>query len=76
MAFNLKRVIGKDYSTISATLIGLVSVEIYEHLAHPGPSQGRMELLLFAILIALIGLLTSVIRILKKRGDFLETEAT
>jgi protein-S-isoprenylcysteine O-methyltransferase Ste14 len=76
MAFNLKRVIGKDYSTISATLIGLVSVEIYERLAHPEPSQGRTELLLLAALIALIGLMTGVIRILKKRGDFLETEAT
>lgn len=73
MAFNLNRVIGKDYSTISATLIALTIVEIYERLAHP--VQGRMDLLLPAILIALIGLMTGVIRILKKRGSFSETEA-
>jgi len=75
MAFNLKRVIGKDYSTISATLITLVAAEIYEHLSQPAPSQGRTDLLLLAALIALIGLTTGMIRILKKRGSFPETEA-
>ena len=75
MAFNLNRVIGKDYSTISATLIALVLAEIYEHLAQPAPDQGGTDLLLLAALIALIGLTTGVVRILKKRGSFAETEA-
>ena len=68
MAFNLNRVIGRDYPTISATLIALTAVEIYEHLAHPAPGQGRIDLLLLTALIALVGLMTGVIRILKKRG--------
>ncbi|PKA42438.1 phospholipid methyltransferase [Rhizobium sullae] len=75
MAFNLKRVIGKDYSTISATLIALLSVEIYEHLAVPEPTAYRSYLLLLAALIALIGLMAGVIRILKKRGNFRESKA-
>ena len=76
MAFNLNRVIGKDYSTISSTLIALTSVEIYERLAHPAPGQGGMDLLLLTVLIAFIGLMAGVIRTLKKRGSFPETEAT
>ena len=72
MAFNLRRVIGKDYSTMAATLIALLSTEIYEHFAAPEPSQGRTHLLLLAALIALVCLVTGVIKILKKRGDFRE----
>ena len=75
MAFNLKRVIDKDYSTISATLIGLASVEIYEQLASPDPSQARTYLLLLIASIALIGLATGAIRILKKGGNFREGKA-
>ncbi|WP_342636070.1 isoprenylcysteine carboxylmethyltransferase family protein [Rhizobium sullae] len=75
MVFNLKRVIGKDYSTISATLIALLSVEIYEHLAVPEPTAYRSYLLLLAALIALIALMAGVIRILKKRGNFRESKA-
>jgi protein-S-isoprenylcysteine O-methyltransferase Ste14 len=75
MAFNLNRVIGKDYSTIAATLITLVAVEIYERLATPALAQGGTGLMLLAALIALIGLMTGVIRYLKKRGNFPETEA-
>ena len=75
MAFNLKRVISKDYSTISATLIGLALVKIYEHLAGPDPSQGRAYLLLLAASIGLVGLTAGVIRALKKRGSFQEETA-
>lgn len=75
MAFNLKRVIDKDYSTISATLIGLASVEIYEQLASPDPSQARTYLLLLIASIALIGLATGAIRIFKKGGNFREGKA-
>jgi protein-S-isoprenylcysteine O-methyltransferase Ste14 len=75
MSFNLNRVIGRDYLTIAATLIALTVVELYEHLAHPVPDQGRMDLLLLTVLIALVGLMTGVIRILKKRGYFPKTEA-
>jgi protein-S-isoprenylcysteine O-methyltransferase Ste14 len=75
MAFNLNRVIGKDYSTISATLIALVSVEIYEHISQRTPGQGATDLLLLATLLALIALTAGVIRFLKKRGNFPETEA-
>jgi protein-S-isoprenylcysteine O-methyltransferase Ste14 len=74
MAFNVNRVIAKDYSTIAATLIGLVSVEIYEELARPAPGQDGTEVLLLGVLIALIGLMTGVVRILKKRGSFPEAE--
>jgi hypothetical protein len=72
MAFNINRVIGKDYSTISSTLIALTFVELYERLAHPAP--GTTELLLLTLLLALIGVATGVIRVLKKRGNFPETE--
>jgi protein-S-isoprenylcysteine O-methyltransferase Ste14 len=72
MAFNLKRVIDKDYSTISSTLIGLASVEIYGYLARPDPSQGRAYLLLLAAFIALVSVTASVVRTLKKNGNFRE----
>lgn len=75
MAFNLKRVIGKDYPTISITLIMLASVEIYEHLAGSDPSQARTYLLLLAASIGFIGVMAGVIRTLKKHGTFHESKA-
>jgi protein-S-isoprenylcysteine O-methyltransferase Ste14 len=75
MVFNLKRVIGKDYPTISVTLIMLASVEIYEHLAGPDPSQAKPYLVLLAASIAVVGVMAGVIRTLKKQGTFQESGA-
>ena len=54
MAFNVKRVIAKDYSTASATLITLLSAEIYQHAINTaGPD--RRHLPTVAALIARTG---------------------
>ncbi|WP_426124215.1 methyltransferase family protein [Pararhizobium sp. PWRC1-1] len=71
MAFNVKRVVAKDYSTASATLITLLLAQIYQHAVGPGGSDIR-HLLTLAVLIALTGLATALVSRLKKRGIFNE----
>ncbi|WEX80747.1 hypothetical protein PYH38_000028 [Sinorhizobium numidicum] len=75
MAFNVKRVIGKDYSTMSATLIALLSVEVYETLAAPEPGRYGPYLSLLATLIAFTGLMAAFVSFLRKRGSFRERKA-
>lgn len=73
MAFNVKRVIAKDYSTASATLITLLLAEIYQQAA--GAVANNMpHLFLLAGLIALTGLATVCVSRLKKRGVFNENK--
>ncbi|MBP1860087.1 methyltransferase family protein [Rhizobium herbae] len=73
MAFNGKRVIAKDYSTASATLITLLLAKIYEHAAAAGPTNVRYLSILVA-LIALTGVATALVSGLKKRGVFSESK--
>lgn len=68
MTFNFRRVIAKDYSTISASLIALILTEFYRALSHNGPSQSLPYFALLAGLLALVGAVTLATSLLKKRG--------
>ena len=68
MAFNVRRVIAKDYSTMSAALITLLAIEFYRAVIHDDLSQGLSHLAVLAGLLALVGIATGVISRLKKRG--------
>ncbi|MBD9375127.1 phospholipid methyltransferase [Rhizobium sp. ARZ01] len=68
MSFNLRRVIAKDYSTMSATLITLLLIEFYRAAIHDGLSQGLPYLAILAGLLALVGVATGAVSRLKKRG--------
>ncbi len=70
MSFNMRRVIAKDYSTMSSTLIALLATEFYR-VAADSISDREMSYAialigLFVVVIALTGLVSS----LKKRGVF------
>lgn len=73
MVFNVKRVIAKDYSTASATLITLLLAAIYEHAAGADPDNVRYLSVLVALII-LTGAVTALISQLKKRGVFSENK--
>jgi protein-S-isoprenylcysteine O-methyltransferase Ste14 len=73
MAFNVKRVVAKDYSTASATLITLLLAEIYQHAINSAGPDKR-HVLTLAALIALTGLATALVSRLKKRGVFNENK--
>ncbi len=73
MTFNVKRVIAKDYSTESATLITLLLAEIYQHVVRTTERDIR-HLLFLAGLIALTVLATAFVSRLKKRGVFNENK--
>lgn len=73
MAFNIKRVIAKDYSTGSATLITLLLAEIYQHVVRTTERDIR-HLLTLAGLIALTVLATGFVGRRKKRGVFNENK--
>ncbi|UFS84712.1 isoprenylcysteine carboxylmethyltransferase family protein [Rhizobium sp. T1470] len=70
MAFNAKRVIAKDYSTMSSTLIALLATEFYriaaDSISDQELSYAILLLALFVVVIALTGLVSS----LKKLGVF------
>ncbi|MCS0463788.1 methyltransferase family protein, partial [Rhizobium favelukesii] len=70
MAFNAKRVIAKDYSTMSSTLIALLATEFYriaaDSISDQELSYAIVLLALFVVVIALTGLVSS----LKKLGVF------
>lgn len=68
MSFNVRRVIAKDYSTMSATLITLLVIEFYRAALNNGLSQSLPTLAVLAALLAGIGLATGAVKLLKKRG--------
>lgn len=72
MEFNFKRVIAKDYSTVSAALIALLLVEIYKYLAAAEPGQYIVYPSLLVMMMALVGVATALVSFLKKRGVFSE----
>ncbi len=73
MSFNVKRVIAKDYSTASATLITLLLAGIYQQ-AMGTDRKDISHLLTLVSLIALTGLATALVSLLKKRGIFNENK--
>jgi len=70
MAFNFKRVIAKDYSTMSSTLIALLATEFYR-VSVDSISQQEMSyaILLLAVFVGVIAL-TGLVSSLKKLGVF------
>ncbi|WP_077965046.1 methyltransferase family protein [Ensifer adhaerens] len=76
MAFNIRRVVGKDYSTVSAAMIAVLATEMYK-LATYEPSGGNAGVL--AVLggaMALVGIATAVISYKKRRGAFRDPVAS
>lgn len=75
MAFNTKRVIAKDYSTMSSTLIALLATEFYrvsaDSISDQELSYAIVLVVVFVAVIALTGLVSS----LKKLGVFDELTA-
>jgi protein-S-isoprenylcysteine O-methyltransferase Ste14 len=70
MAFNFKRVIAKDYSTASSTLIALVATEFYRTAADSiSEQEWSYAIVLLALFVSVIAL-TGLVSALKKRGVF------
>ncbi len=68
MAFNAKRVIAKDYSTMSSTLIALLATEFYRLAADSiSPEELSYAMVLVALFVAVVAL-TGVVSSLKKMG--------
>ncbi|WP_431322605.1 methyltransferase family protein [Rhizobium sp. YTU87027] len=74
MVFNVKRVIAKDYSTVSAALLAVLLIEIYRVVG--ATSVPPVHVYALASLIAIVAAATGVVSMLKKRGAFKEHKAT
>lgn len=75
MTFNVKRVIGKDYSTVSSAMLAILATEMYK-FASTGPIEDKTgPLVAIGILMALVGVATAVISYMKRRGAFQERTA-
>lgn len=75
MIFNLKRVVAKDYSTMSSTLIALLATEFYRVAADSITEQEVSYAILLAALFVGVIALTGLVSSLKKRGIFDELTA-
>ncbi|CCM78059.1 methyltransferase family protein [Rhizobium mesoamericanum] len=70
MAFNVRRVIAKDYSTMSSTLIALLATEFYRVAADSISDQElSYAIVLVGLLVAVLAL-TGLVSSLKKKGVF------
>ncbi|WP_312365973.1 isoprenylcysteine carboxylmethyltransferase family protein [Ensifer sp.] len=76
MTFNVKRVIAKDYSTVSSALIAVLGTEMYRFASADDLEHQLSYLLFLAALMALVGLATALISHLKKRGVFREPKTS
>ncbi|MDQ0562543.1 protein-S-isoprenylcysteine O-methyltransferase Ste14 [Rhizobium mesoamericanum] len=75
MAFNVRRVIAKDYSTMSSTLIALLATEFYRVAADSISDQElSYAIVLVGLLVAVLAL-TGLVSSLKKKGVFDELTA-
>ncbi len=72
MSFNLKRVIGKDYSTASSTLIALLLTEFYRVAADSITEQEWSYAMVLTLFLGSVLALTALVSALKKRGVFNE----
>ncbi|RDJ03889.1 methyltransferase family protein [Rhizobium grahamii] len=70
MAFNWKRVIAKDYSTMSSTLIAVLVTEFYRVAADSVADQDSSYAIVLAALLGIVVALTGLVSSLKKRGVF------
>lgn len=76
MTFNFKRVIAKDYSTVSSALIAVLGTEMYRFASADNVEHQLSYLLFLAALMALVGLATALVSYLKKRGVFREPKTS
>jgi len=74
MVFNAKRVIAKDYSTVSAALLAVLLIEIYR-VASAANALPLPYLSLLVFFMAVVGAATGMVSLLKKRGVFNEATA-
>ncbi|WP_028747134.1 methyltransferase family protein [Rhizobium mesoamericanum] len=75
MAFNVRRVIAKDYSTMSSTMIALLATEFYRVAANSISDQElSYAIVLVGLLVAVLAL-TALVSSLKKKGVFDELTA-
>ncbi|MEK1892922.1 MAG: isoprenylcysteine carboxylmethyltransferase family protein [Rhizobium sp.] len=74
MVFNVKRVIAKDYSTVSAALLAVLLIEIYR-VAGAANALPLTYISLLGFFIAVVGAATGMVSLLKKRGIFNDPKA-
>ncbi len=67
MAFNIRRVIQKDYSTIATTLIVLALTEFYAELTDLSMAGDLLELGFLAACVVLLGVFVLAVKAAKKR---------
>lgn len=72
MAFNLKRVVAKDYSTVSSTFIALLATEFYRVSVGSITEQEQARAIVLVLLLAGVLVLTGLLSAFKKRGVFKE----
>jgi protein-S-isoprenylcysteine O-methyltransferase Ste14 len=72
MAFNLKRVVAKDYSTMSSTFIALLATEFYRVAVGSITEQERAFAIVLGLLFGAVLALTGLVSGFKKRGVFEE----
>lgn len=72
MAFNLKRVVAKDYSTVSSTFIALLATEFYRVAVGSITEQEQARAIVLVLLLAAVLALTGLVSAFKKRGVFKE----
>lgn len=74
MAFNLKRVVAKDYSTVSAAFIALLATEFYRVAVGSITEQERAHAIMLGLLLGAVLALTGLVSAFKKRGVFEEVK--
>lgn len=75
MAFNIRRVIAKDYSTMSSTLIALLATEFYRVAADSISDQELSYAMVLVGLFVAVIVLTGLVSSMKKMGVFDELKA-
>lgn len=68
LVFNVRRVVRKDYSTVSAALITLLGIEVYRLLRDGNLPQSLPHLSVLGVLLATVGVATAALSLMKRRG--------
>ncbi|CAN7616275.1 phospholipid methyltransferase [Ensifer sp. ENS07] len=76
MAFNIRRVVGKDYSTVSAAMIAVLATEMYKLATYEPSGRNVGVLAVLGGAMALVGIATAVISYKKRRGAFRDPVAS
>ncbi|WP_104666335.1 methyltransferase family protein [Ensifer adhaerens] len=76
MTFNIRRVVGKDYSTVSAAMIAILATEMYKLATYEPSGRNTGVLVVLGGAMALVGIATAVISYKKRRGAFRDPVAS